>query len=161
MTHKSEHHPSPSTPAWLLSHIIWRWVGDSTRFDPDNSALAAGDSNWSPVGSVWCDSALWVMCAMLQWLSKAALCSTCCSLHSVLWPLNCKSWLSTICAVATLEMTQKGVPMQDLKIQFGFLEKKIHVTFIGYSFKFSVILLRKRQPKNFIQCEDFPLNFLQ
>lgn len=61
-THKSEHHPRPSTMAWLFSHIIWRWVGDSTGFDPDKSALPAGDSNSSPVGSVW------VMCvtAVLQ-----------------------------------------------------------------------------------------------
>lgn len=59
-THQSEHHPRPSALAWLFSHIIWRWVGDSTGFDPDKSALPAGDSNWSPVGSVW------VMCVMLH-----------------------------------------------------------------------------------------------
>jgi hypothetical protein len=82
MTHRSEHHPSPSTLAWLFSHIIWRWVGDSTGIDPDKSALPAGDSNWSPVGSMWCDSALWVMCVMLQWLSKVALWSTRASLRS-------------------------------------------------------------------------------
>lgn len=80
--HRSEHHPSPSTLAWLFSHIIWRWVGDSTGIDPDKSALPAGDSNWSPVGSMWCDSALWVMCVMLQWLSKVALWSTRASLRS-------------------------------------------------------------------------------
>lgn len=130
-THKSEHHPSPSTLAQLFPYIIWKWVGNSAGSDPDKSSLPAGGSNSSPVGSVCCDSALRVVCNAAKDYARLL-----CGLPTVLLlrglrPLS-KFCLSTVCEGLPPGTTQKGVPNQE--------KQSTYVTFIGFSFKFSVIL---------------------